>query len=162
MSGFAPGRNIHVSPEKFVALSVKQPWAALLVAGVKAVEVRTWPVRRRGRVLIHASKVPDDRPEGWALVTTPELAALAALRGGIVGVGELADCVRYETAEAFAAAVELHRNAPGWFRPGGLYGFVFRNVRPVAYHACPGQTMFFGVDGYTPAEDGHSPAPSGQ
>ena len=53
-------------PEELFALSVKQPWAALLVAGVKTVEVRTWPTARRGRVLIHAGKIPDDRPEGWA------------------------------------------------------------------------------------------------
>ncbi|MBA4191270.1 MAG: hypothetical protein C0467_25085 [Planctomycetaceae bacterium] len=131
-----------------VAISVKQPWAALLVAGVKTVEVRTWQTRRRGRVLIHASKVPDDRPEGWALVTTPELRALAAHRGGIIGVGEIAACAHYATAEAFAAAAEQHRNAPGWFRPegGGLYGFVFQNLRPIAFQAYPGQTMFFTVE----------------
>lgn len=133
-----------------VALSVKQPWAALLAAGIKTVEVRTWPTRRRGTVLIHASKIPDDRPEGWALVP-PELKELAALRGGIVGVGELSDCVSFRTAEAFAAAAETHRNAPEWFRPEGLFGFVFQNLRPLAYHACPGQTMFFKVEGFTPS-----------
>src|SRR3712207_8348570 len=35
-------------PEVRYALSVKQPWAALLAAGVKTVEVRTWPTNRRG------------------------------------------------------------------------------------------------------------------
>jgi hypothetical protein len=145
-----PVGKTETPPEKLVALSVKQPWAALLVSGLKTIEMRTWPTRRRGRVLIHASKMPDERPEGWALVTTPELAALAALRGGIIGVGELSECVRYDTAEAFAAAAELHRNAPEWFRPGGLYGFVFRNARPLAYHAYPGQTMFFRVQPVPP------------
>src|SRR5204863_2700985 len=37
------------------ALSLKQPWAALLVHGRKSVEVRSWPTARRGRVLIHAA-----------------------------------------------------------------------------------------------------------
>ncbi|MFO0824918.1 MAG: ASCH domain-containing protein [Gemmataceae bacterium] len=129
---------------------MKQPWAALLVAGVKTVEVRTWQTHRRGRVLIHASKIPDDRPEGWAWVTTPELRELANLRGGIIGVGNLTDCVRYSTAEAFAAAVEQHRNAPEWFRPAGLYGFVFQNLRPIEYHAYSGQTMFFTVSDFNP------------
>jgi hypothetical protein len=136
------------APDTLVALSVKQPWAALLVAGVKTVEVRTWATRRRGPVLIHASKVPDDRPEGWSLVT-PELAELAALRGGIVGIGELADCVRYNNEDAFAAACAAHRNAPEWFRPAGLFGFVFQNLHPIAYHPCPGQTMFFTVSDFT-------------
>jgi len=37
------------------ALSVKQPWASLLVAGVKRFEVRTWPPSKLGFILIHAS-----------------------------------------------------------------------------------------------------------
>ncbi len=146
---FGPGANLRPESERIVAISVKQPWAALLVAGIKTVEVRTWQTRRRGRVLIHASKLPDERPEGWALITTPELRELAELRGGIIGVGDLSDCVRYATSEAFTASVEQHRNAPEWFRPGGLHGFVFQNLHPIAYHAYPGQTMFFTVKGIT-------------
>lgn len=140
--------NPHPTTDKLVALSVKQPWAALLAAGVKTVEVRTWPTVRRGPLLIHAAKVPDDRPEGWALVT-PELSDLAELRGGIIGVGELTDCVRYNTVEAFTEAADAHRNAPEWFRPAGLFGFVFQNLRPIAYHPCLGRTMFFAVEGIT-------------
>jgi hypothetical protein len=140
------GANLRISSESLVALSVKQPWAALLVAGVKTVEVRTWPTARRGRVLIHAGKVADDRPEGWALIDTPELLDLARLRGGIIGVAELTGCVSYPTAEAFAAATADHRNEPDWFRPGGLHGFVFRDARPIAYHPYPGRTMFFAVE----------------
>lgn len=147
---FGPGANLQPQPEPLVALSVKQPWAALLVAGVKTVEVRTWQTRRRGRVLIHASKIADERPEGWALISTPELLDLARLRGGLIGVGNLTDCVRYSTAEEFAATTEQHRNAPEWFLPAGLFGFVFQNIRPIAYHAYSGQTMFFAVEGYTP------------
>lgn len=131
------------------ALSVKQPWAALLAAGVKTVEVRTWATRKFGPVLIHAAKNSDDRPDGWALVTTPELTALAALRGGVIGVATLTECLKYRTAEAFAGAAEAHRNAPDWFRAGGLYGFVFQDARPIAYHACPGRTLFFTVEGIT-------------
>jgi ASCH domain len=135
-------------PQKLFAISLKQPWAALVVAGVKTVEVRTWPTRRRGRVLIHAAKSADDRPEGWALVNTPELKELAALRGGVIGVVELTACLKYRTAEAFAAAAGAHHNAPDWFR-AGLHGFVFQNPRPIAYHACPGRTLFFTVEGIT-------------
>jgi hypothetical protein len=40
-------------PEK--ALSVKQPWAWAICAGIKDVENRTKPTRHRGPVLIHAS-----------------------------------------------------------------------------------------------------------
>ena len=136
-------------PSKLRAISLKQPWAALLVAGVKSVEIRTWATRMRGRVLIHSAKQSDPRPEGWRLINTPELKALATLCGGLIGVAELTVCVRYRTKEAFAEAVEVHRNAPNWFQPGGLYGFVFQNPHPIVYHACPGRTLFFVVEGIT-------------
>lgn len=132
-----------------VAISIRQPWAALLVAGVKTIEVRTWPTRRRGPVLIHAAKLADDRPEAWAQLTA-ELKDAAALRGGIVGVGEIAECRRYETPAAFAADAGLHLNAPDWFLPPRLYGFVFRDARPVSFYPYTGQTMFFAVDKESP------------
>lgn len=39
-------------------LTVKQPWASLIVEGVKDIENRTWPTKFRGRILIHASAKP--------------------------------------------------------------------------------------------------------
>ncbi len=129
------------------AISVKQPWAALLALGVKSVEVRTWPATRRGPVLIHASKVPDDRPEAWKWVTTPALRAAADLRGGVVGVGELTGCLRYTTPEAFAADAGRHLNAPDWYVEAGLFGLTFRNLRPLPFFAVPGNTFFFRVEG---------------
>lgn len=36
-------------------LSIKQPWASLIVYGVKDVENRTWATKYRGKILIHAS-----------------------------------------------------------------------------------------------------------
>lgn len=136
-------------PGTWYALSVKQPWAALLAAGVKTVEVRTWPASRRGRILIHAGKIPDDRPEAWAWVTTPELKAAAGRTGGVVGVGELCGCVAYPTRAAFEADRGRHLNDPGWFADGGLYGLAFRDLRPVPFFPCPGNTFFFPVDGFT-------------
>lgn len=41
-------------------LSVRQPWASLLVSGLKDIENRTWAPNFRGRIMIHAlsAKVP--------------------------------------------------------------------------------------------------------
>jgi hypothetical protein len=141
-------------PDVWYALSVKQPWAALLAAGAKMVEVRTWSAARRGRVLIHASKLADDRPEGWAWLTTPELRAAAELRGGVVGSGELTACVPYPTRAAFEADRGRHLNPPEWFADGGLYGFAFRDLRPLPFAPCPGATFFFAVEGFPPASSG--------
>ena len=37
------------------AISIKQPWASLIVHGIKDIENRTWATKYRGKVLIHAS-----------------------------------------------------------------------------------------------------------
>jgi hypothetical protein len=41
------------------ALSLKQPFAELILQGRKTIELRKWNTSFRGRFLIHASKVPD-------------------------------------------------------------------------------------------------------
>lgn len=38
------------------ALSLWQPWASLMAAGLKTIETRHWPTRYRGLLMIHAAK----------------------------------------------------------------------------------------------------------
>jgi hypothetical protein len=40
------------------AISIKNPWASLIVQGVKDIENRTWKTSFRGTVLVHASGKP--------------------------------------------------------------------------------------------------------
>ncbi|HZD66078.1 MAG TPA: ASCH domain-containing protein [Acidimicrobiales bacterium] len=46
------------------ALTVRQPWASLIMAGDKDVENRSFATTHRGRLAIHAAARPD--PEGLA------------------------------------------------------------------------------------------------
>ena len=127
------------------ALSVKQPWAALLVHGRKTIEVRSWPTARRGRILIHAARVPDERPEAWAHVP-PQLREAAQLLGGIIGAGELTECRTYRTLEMFQADQAQHLNDPSWFQPPRLYGFVFTDLTLLPFRRYPGWMRFFPVE----------------
>ncbi|XP_021738074.1 activating signal cointegrator 1-like [Chenopodium quinoa] len=53
-------RNQHGDFYKDPCLTMHQPWASLLVYGIKRIEGRSWPAPIRGRLWIHAaSKVPD-------------------------------------------------------------------------------------------------------
>jgi hypothetical protein len=110
-------------------LTIHQPWAALIVRGVKDVENRTWPTTYRGPVLIHAGRpgrrsaavgpVPDhvsQLVQDWSMPG-----------GGIVGVAELVDCVREHPSP--------------WFT--GPIGFVMRNARELPFTACRGQLWLF-------------------
>jgi hypothetical protein len=127
------------------AISLRQPWATLLVHGLKTIEVRRWPTARRGRVLIHAARIPDDRPEAWSRVPEP-LLENAQLRGGIVGAAEITSCQSYRNLEDFLEDQAKHLNEPGWFEAAGLYGFAFANPEVLAFRKYPGWMRFFPVD----------------
>ncbi len=130
---------------KQVALSLKQPWATLLAHGVKTIEVRRWSTPRRGPVLIHAARHPDPRPEVWKRVPA-HLREETLRSGGIVGRGEIIDCVRYGSRELFAAQAEHHLNDPDWFNAPALYGFVFVNLQVLPFRPYSGWMRFFEVE----------------
>lgn len=63
------------------AISLWNPWAALMVRGAKCVETRSWPIAYRGPLLIHAAKKWDKFLIGLC-ETEPFRAALAAFGDG--------------------------------------------------------------------------------
>lgn len=113
-------------------LSIRQPWAWLIVNGYKTVENRKWPTLVRGQVLIHAGKEMT-KPDYWDCVEfcarlnigVPQPQVLQ--RGGIVGVAYLSRC--------------LSKSPNRWFT--GPYGFEFRNAWPLPFMACKGELGFF-------------------
>lgn len=119
------------------ALSIRQPWAWLIVQGIKPVENRDWPTRFRGRVLIHAGKaMPDQdyrlarefwRNCGGSTIEMPPPEQLE--RGGIVGVATVADCVEAHPSPYFV----------------GPYAFVMADARPLPFAGCRGMLGFFNV-----------------
>ena len=52
---------------KVKAVSIKQPWADMIMAGKKKIEVRTWRTRYRGDIVICASQSPKSDRSGVAL-----------------------------------------------------------------------------------------------
>ncbi len=123
------------------ALSIRQPWAWLILHAGKDIENRQWAAHHRGELLVHAAKGMT-REEYWdacAFVATspaieawlPKIPPAGQLeRGGVVGVVELVDCVRASTSP--------------WFV--GEYGFVLRNPRPAPFRPLRGELGFFRVD----------------
>lgn len=121
------------------ALSIRQPWAWMILHAGKDIENREWPTRFRGRVLIHASKgmTRDEWDGAWDFALFGSTGADANLaphfdaieRGGIVGSVEIIDCV-------------THSDSP-WFM--GIYGFVMRNPIVLPFHPCRGALGFFDV-----------------
>ena len=82
-------------------LTVRQPWASLIVLGHKDIENRTWSTRYRGPLLIHAASAPSvNASEARALAASLGIELPACLPlGRVVGVVNLDGCVsRSESA----------------------------------------------------------------
>lgn len=68
------------------ALTIRQPWAALIAHDDKRIENRTWGTAWRGQLLIHAAKTPDPIERHSNPVAGDEV------RSAIVATATLADC----------------------------------------------------------------------
>ena len=98
------------------ALSLKQPFAELIVQGRKKIELRKWNTKFRGKFLIHASKIPDKKAMkkfGFASLPT----------GCIVGKAFLKDVKKYKNRVDHRKDRNLHLAS----RPWGDYGFILEN-----------------------------------
>ncbi len=105
-------------------LTIKQPWASLIMCGAKDIENRTWQTGVRGRFAIHASARIDREEVSAACASMrrwiPKFStrifmaeALTYPAGVIIGTVELVQCVS-------------HSESP-WFV--GPYGFLLRDPR---------------------------------
>ncbi len=126
------------------ALSIRQPWAWLIVNGFKLVENRDRPTSYRGAIDIptgkkldidaHAALMCGEHPvTGQPLpgLDYPPLVEGKPLDlGGIVGVAEIYDCIQQSDDE--------------WFV--GPFGYLMRKARPVPFKPCLGALGFFDPD----------------
>lgn len=127
------------------ALSIRQPWAWLIVNGHKDIENRSWPCYRRGPIVIHASKgmthdeyddvfdaldptcIFGDERLKTLDIKLPSFEALE--RGGIVGIANIVD--------------NLTASKSPWFF--GPHGFLLRDIRPLPFIPFKGALGFFDV-----------------
>jgi hypothetical protein len=101
------------------ALTLKQPWANMIVSGEKTIETRTWYTSWRGWLLICSSREPRIEPAGYGLA-----------------IAKLVDCRNMVAADCVAACCELYR-AQAW---------VLSDVTPILPIPMRGQLGLFDVD----------------
>lgn len=73
-------------------LSIRQPWATLIVMGLKEFEFRTWKTKYRGEILIHASLGIDKKS-----MKKFEYLHLTYPLGVIVGSCNVTDCIKFNS-----------------------------------------------------------------
>ncbi len=119
---------------KLKALTLRQPWAWLVVNGFKDIENRIWATRHRGPLLIHAGTsrvdlhwdVKEEIEEDFG-IRIPEEYDI----GGVIGVVDLVDCVTDHPSPWFAA---------------DCYGWVLDNSRRLPIKECKGKLKIFYPD----------------
>lgn len=117
--------------EALPAIAIRQPYAWLVVNGLKDVENRSRRTHFRGRVLIHASRNLDLLFSD----TLEELGALAGVTlpgeydvGGIIGLAEIVGCER--------------RHGSKWKDPQS-WAWILANACPLPCRECKGALGFF-------------------
>lgn len=127
-------------------LTVRQPYAGLIAAGIKHYETRPKPTRHRGDVVIHAGK-------HWDIPTAVLYADLRAtfvnhFRGKhismVLGVTlcivTLTDCVPVESLNPSALECAIGDYTPG------RYAWILENPRPIARVEVRGQLGLWNID----------------
>jgi hypothetical protein len=114
------------------ALSIRQPWAWLVVNGYKDIENRSWRTHYRGPLLVHASmSIAGLKEEVWEEIVRefgvknlPQEYDI----GGVMGVVDIVDCVK--------------KSKSPWHQSGN-WGWVLANPRPLPFRECKGAVGFF-------------------
>ncbi len=131
--------------EERIALGIKQPWAELILRGIKTLEIRSQATNVRGRIYLYTSQKL--AREDFALAATEKhgLSAEELPTGLIVGSVQLTACrpVCPEDAEAACVPAQLLTNRHAWiltqperldppcpvrFLPYGVWFYPFRRL----------------------------------
>jgi hypothetical protein len=107
------------------AISIRQPWAFLILNHGKDIENRKWKTSFRGRVLIHASKTIDEEA-----VKLHGLENVHFPTGCIVGSIEIKDVVTESESR--------------WFT--GPFGFVLENPEKITPFPAKGKLNIFEIN----------------
>ena len=102
------------------ALSIKEPWAKMIFAGVKTIETRTWKTKYRGKLLLCASKIPKTNLSGLAFA-----------------IADLVDVRPMTKEDEKDACCEIYPKANSW---------VLKNVKIIPLFKIKGQLSLFEVE----------------
>lgn len=122
------------------ALSVKQPWAYLILNGFKSIELRTWASDYRGELWLHSGKKPDNEALDF-YQDTEYLQNARLYKGAYVGIIYLSAIVPMDR-ERWHIWRSQHMDFTA-YKPN-LFGWL---VKPVKVFEHPlegnGQTLLF-------------------
>ena len=105
-----------------ITLAIQQPWAELIVRGLKTIEVRTTGTAVRGTIYLYASKQISAHPAARAAADAQGLTIERLPRGVLVGTADLVDSRPASVEDANSAWVPAELLA-------GHFGWTFTNPK---------------------------------
>lgn len=124
-------------------ITIKQPYASLIAAGIKKYEFRTWKSNYRGKLLIHAGKGIDKKAMEKFKNYNLEYPA-----GCIIAICDMVDCVKIdeETREMLLKENELVYGKAARDKSFDGYGFRLENVKMIEEIPVKGALSFWEYD----------------
>ena len=102
------------------ALSIKEPYASLILQGKKTIETRVWKTKYRGSILLCASQIPKSDISGKAFATA-----------------EIIDCRPMIKEDEKLACCEIYPRANSW---------ILKNIKPIEQFEVKGKLRLFKID----------------
>jgi ASCH domain-containing protein len=93
-----------IDPDR-IALGIQQPWAELILRGVKTLEIRSQPTRQQGTIYLYASKRPSPLDAAATAARQHEIDVALLPFGVLVGTVNLVDCRLCTAKDQKAACV---------------------------------------------------------
>lgn len=124
-------------------ITIKQPYASLIAAGIKKYEFRTWKSNYRGKLLIHAGKGIDKKTMEKFKNYNLEYPS-----GCIIAICDMVDCVKIdeETREMLLKENELVYGKAAMDKSFDGYGFRLENVKMIEEIPVKGALSFWEYD----------------
>lgn len=95
-------------------LTIRQPYAALLVTGRKTIEQRSWKTAYRGPLAIHSGLQDLDVPTKYRTDVSFLNDDLRARRGFILGVVDFVECREARRSDRDAMCADVGENQQAW------------------------------------------------
>lgn len=89
-------------------LTIKQPWASLIVNGYKTIENRTWSTKYRGRLLIHAGKSSDNSITDKEILKDIDELDKPLPKSAIIGEAQLVNCTKDDIDDKYSEKGAVH------------------------------------------------------
>ena len=102
-------------------LTIKEPWASLIINGYKEYEFRSWKTNYRGKILIHAAKSIDKEKINELNYN------LSYSSGEIIGEATITDCILVD--EEFNKELIKNNKTVYGNNHIGLYAWKLENIK---------------------------------